>query len=82
MLALWDDYAAGSSREAVTAKGLDKIETMLQHLAGAAPPGFDFAFNLSYGRTQTDRHPLLRALRALVDDATLGRLDGRATPHP
>jgi putative hydrolases of HD superfamily len=82
MLALWDDYAAGSSPEAVLAKGLDKIETMLQHLAGAAPPEFDFAFNLTYGRAQTDRHPLLRALRALGDDATRGRLDGRASPNP
>jgi putative hydrolases of HD superfamily len=80
MLAFWDVYAAGSSPESVTAKGLDKIETMLQHLAGAATPGFHFAFNLTYGRGQTDRHPLLRALCALVDDATRQRLDGSAPP--
>ena len=80
MLALWDDYAAGSSPEAVLAKGLDKIETMLQHLAGATPRDFDFAFNLTYARGQTDRHPLLHDLRALVDKATRERLDGRAAP--
>jgi hypothetical protein len=36
------------------AKGLDKIETMLQHLIGANPPDFDYRFNLTYGRQITD----------------------------
>jgi putative hydrolases of HD superfamily len=49
------------------AKGLDKIETMLQHLIGANPPGFDYRFNLTYGRQITDRHPVLRQMRSSLD---------------
>jgi hypothetical protein len=33
------EYEAGCSPESLIAKGLDKIETMLQHLIGANPPG-------------------------------------------
>ncbi|HEX8379974.1 MAG TPA: HD domain-containing protein, partial [Allosphingosinicella sp.] len=58
--ALCAEYDAGASPESLIAKGLDKIETMLQHLIGANPPGFDYRFNLSYGRRVTDRHPILR----------------------
>ena len=61
------DYEAGCSPESLMAKGLDKIETMLQHLAGANPPGFDYRFNLTYGRGITDRHPVLRQLRSSLD---------------
>ena len=49
------------------AKGLDKIETMLQHLIGANPPGFDYRFNLRYARQVTDRHPVLRQMRSSLD---------------
>lgn len=74
IVAIWDDYACARSPEAVLAKGFDKIETMLQHLVGLNPPGFDYEFNLGYGRHLTDRHPLLRELRALVDGETRQRL--------
>ena len=72
--ALWDEYAGARSPEAVLAKGFDKLETMLQHLAGRNAPGFDYAYNLTYGRKQTDAHPLLRELRARVDAQTRERL--------
>jgi putative hydrolase of HD superfamily len=65
--ALCAEYEAGSSPEGLVAKGLDKIETMLQHLIGANPPGFDYRFNLTYGRRITDRHPVLRQMRASLD---------------
>jgi len=71
---LYDDYACGGSIEAQFAKGFDKLETMLQHLAGKNAPGFDFAFNLDYARVATDRHPLLRSLRQAVDERTRERL--------
>ena len=74
LLELWDDYAAAGSPEAVLAKGFDKLETMLQHLVGRNPPGFDYAFNLTYGAAQTARHPLLRQLRDVVDAQTRARL--------
>jgi putative hydrolase of HD superfamily len=71
---LWDDYAGAGSPEAVLAKGFDKLETMLQHLAGRNAPDFDYGFNLAYGVKQTDAHPLLRRIRAVVDAQTRERL--------
>ena len=65
--ALCAEYEAGRSPESLMAKGLDKIETMLQHLIGANPPGFDYRFNLTYGREITDRHPVLRQVRSSLD---------------
>ncbi len=59
LAALWEECAAASTPEARLAKGLDRIETVLQHVEGANPPDFDYAFNLGYGREHTDRHPLL-----------------------
>lgn len=74
ILDLWSDYAAGESPEARAAKGLDKIETVLQHALGANPPGFDLGFNLGYGRARTEATPLLRTLRAMADDRTRARM--------
>ncbi len=69
-LALWDEYEAARSAEAQAAKGLDKIETMLQHVSGQQEPGFDYLWNLGYGRDRTDALPVLRALRDKVDVLT------------
>jgi putative hydrolase of HD superfamily len=74
LVELWDDYAGARSPEAVLAKGFDKLETMLQHLAGRNAPDFDYTFNLTYGLRQTAAHPLLRRIRALVDAQTRERL--------
>lgn len=65
--ALWEEYEAAASPEAVIAKGLDKLETILQHNQGLNPPDFDYAFNLGYARARTDAHPLLARLRARLD---------------
>ena len=70
IVALWDEYAAASSPEAIMAKGFDKIETMLTHTSGKNPDDFDYGFNLGYGVSATERHPLLKAVRAQVDDRT------------
>lgn len=72
-LALWDEYETAASPEARIAKGLDKLETILQHNQGANPPGFDYAFNLGYGAAHTARHPLLAAIRAELDRETGAR---------
>lgn len=74
MMALWDEYADGTTPEAVLAKGLDKIETVLQHGVGANAPGFDYAFNLAYGRGRTQALPLLRQIRAQADATTRARM--------
>lgn len=73
ILALWDEYAAAKTPEAVMAKGFDKIETMLTHIAGKNPDDFDYVFNLDYGTTATGRHPLLGKIRKQVDAMTKKR---------
>ena len=78
MLALWDEYNALATPEARIAKGLDRLETVLQHVQGANPPDFDYAFNLGYGKNHSAAHPLIAALRAPVDAET-ARLAGRGT---
>jgi 5'-deoxynucleotidase YfbR-like HD superfamily hydrolase len=72
---LWDEYEAAATPEARLAKGLDKLETILQHTQGKNPADFDYAFNLAYGRRFTAGDPLLEALRARLDAET-ARLAG------
>src|SRR6476620_8604976 len=73
ILSLWDEYEAAISVEARPAKGLDKLETILQHTQGDNPPDFDYAFNLAYGRQYTSADPLLAAIRARLDLETARR---------
>lgn len=68
--ALWDEYEAAQSPEARLAKALDKLETILQHTQGRNPADFDYRFNLTYGRQYTADHPVLVAVRALLDEET------------
>lgn len=77
---LWDEYEAATTPEAKLAKALDKLETILQHTQGANPPGFDYRFNLGYGRQYTADHPLLVAVRAVLDEATEARAREAESP--
>jgi putative hydrolase of HD superfamily len=70
ILDLWDEYEANESPEARLAKGLDKLETILQHNQGKNPADFDYRFNLSYGRQYTSTDPVLAAVRELLDAET------------
>ena len=70
ILELWDDYEAAGSREAQIAKGLDKLETILQHNQGLNPQDFDYGFNLGYGARFTGSDATLTALRARLDQET------------
>lgn len=70
---LWDEYEAAESPTAKLAKALDKLETILQHTQGTNPPGFDYRFNLHYGREHTESPPLIAAIRAILDRATEDR---------
>jgi putative hydrolases of HD superfamily len=70
---LWDEYEAAASPEARLAKGLDKLETILQHTQGSNPADFDYAFNLAYGQRYTAADPVLAALRARLDEETARR---------
>jgi putative hydrolase of HD superfamily len=71
--ALWDEYESARSPESRLARALDKLETILQHTQGRNPSDFDYRFNLSYGRQFTSDHPMLVAIRALLDEATEDR---------
>lgn len=76
-LSLWDDYEYLRSEEAHVAKALDKIETLLQHNQGSNPVGFDYSFNLSYGKKYTDAIPLAAKIRRLVDAETSSHAAGK-----
>ncbi len=80
LVALWDEYEANATPEARLAKAIDKLETILQHVQGANPPGFDYRYNLEYGRRYTTGHPLLDALRAELDAATEARARAEDAP--
>lgn len=67
---LWEEYENAASPEAETLKGLDKLETIIQHNQGDNPADFDYAFNLTYGQEYMDRHPLMKRIRGLVDEST------------
>ena len=70
---LWDEYEAAGSPEAKIAKGLDKLETILQHNQGKNPANFDYAFNLEYGLRYTAADPIMSALRERLDEETARR---------
>ncbi len=77
---LWDEYEAASSSEAKLTKGLDKLETILQHTQGENPAHFDYAFNLAYGQQYTAADPVLAALRARLDEETARRAKETKAP--
>ena len=70
IVALWDEYEAARTPEARLAKALDKLETILQHTQGRNPPGFDYRFNLGYGREHTVSPPVVARLREILDSET------------
>lgn len=74
-VSLWDEYEAGDSTEARAAKALDKVETILQHIQGRNPEGFDYDFNLEYGKAYTSKVPIAAAIRELLDIETKARAD-------
>lgn len=80
ILELWDEYEAAATPEAKVAKGLDKLETILQHTQGRNPDDFDYSFNLGYGKQYTAADPVLAALRARLDEATARRARDRQEP--
>ena len=72
-VSLWDEYEDGESPEARVAKALDKVETILQHNQGLNPEGFDYEFNLEYGKRHTNRVPVAETIRDLLDVDTRAR---------
>ena len=79
--ALWDEYEAAQSLEAKLAKGLDKLETIMQHNQGLNPADFDYRFNLGYGRQHTADIPIVAQLRAMLDEETEARARAADAMH-
>ncbi len=75
LIGLWDEYENASSPEAKAAKALDKLETIIQHNQGKNPDGFDYTFNLDYGKTRTSNHPVASAIRKILDEETIQRAE-------
>jgi putative hydrolase of HD superfamily len=79
---LWDDYEAAESPEARIAKGLDKLETILQHNQGKNPADFDYAFNLDYGARYTSADAIMSAVRESLDQETARKAQqGKTLPQ-
>jgi putative hydrolases of HD superfamily len=78
---LWDEYESAKTPEARLAKALDKLETILQHTQGRNPQGFDYGFNLDYGREYTEAPQLVAEIRDILDAETarLAREAGTGT---
>lgn len=74
--ALWEEYEAAATPEARFVKALDKLETVMAHAEGAQPDGFDWRFNLGYGKALAAEFPAVAALRALADAETAARAAG------
>ena len=72
ILTLWDEYEEALSPEAKLAKALDKLETIMQHNQGQNPSGFDYRFNLGYGRRFTDTDASRPNAIRTTRDATAG----------
>lgn len=74
LFTLWLEYGENETPESKLVKALDKAETILQHSQGKNPPDFDYAFNLTYGSQYFLTHPLLAALREILDKQTRERM--------
>lgn len=75
LLALWEEYEIGQTQEAIAVKALDKLETILQHNQGVNPDDFDYEFNLTYGEKYTDKHPLFKSIRSILNEETLTKIN-------
>lgn len=72
---LWKEYNEAVSKEARLVKALDKAETIIQHSQGRNPAGFDYGFNLEYGKEYFEQDERLEALRSLIDAETRTRME-------
>lgn len=74
MMDIWIEYNNNATPEARLVKALDKAETILQHNQGDNPDDFDYAFNLEYGKEYFEDKDMLKQLRSIIDEETMGKL--------
>lgn len=70
IMALWKEYNACETEEAKFVKGLDKMETIIQHNQGENPEDFNYAFNLNYGYELAQSNEQLKEIRRIIDQDT------------
>ncbi len=71
---LWSEYSTAATPEARFVKALDKAETIFQHNRGRNPEGFNYSFNLEYGKQYFQDSPLMQKLRFMLDAETRRRI--------
>lgn len=76
-ISLWEEYESGVTPEARFVKAFDKRETILQHIQGKNPEGFDYKFNLSYGKKYFQGDEKLEEIREFLDEETKEKIRGR-----
>lgn len=76
-ISLWEEYESGVTPEARFVKAFDKGETILQHIQGKNPEGFDYKFNLSYGKKYFQGDEKLEEIREFLDEETKEKIRGR-----
>lgn len=76
-ISLWEEYESGVTPEARFVKAFDKGETILQHIQGKNPEGFDYKFNLSYGKKYLQGDEKLEEIREFLDEETKEKIRGR-----
>lgn len=76
-ISLWEEYESGVTPEARFVKAFDKGETILQHIQGKNPEGFDYKFNLYYGKKYFQGDEKLEEIREFLDEETKEKIRGR-----
>ncbi|SFD25473.1 HD domain-containing protein [Clostridium uliginosum] len=74
LLQLWNEYNDGISKESKFVHGIDKIETLIQHIQGSNPANFDYNFNLEYGKVWTSQNEIFDMIRKVLDLETKSKI--------
>lgn len=74
LLQLWNEYNDGISKESKFVHGVDKIETLIQHIQGCNPANFDYNFNLEYGKEWTSENEIFDMIRKAIDLETKSKI--------
>ena len=71
---LWYEYNEAKTHEALFVKGVDKLETIIQHNQGLNPEDFDYEFNLEYGTKFTDLFKITKDFKNILKNEILEKI--------
>lgn len=74
---LHNEFNTCETSEAKLANALDKLEAVIQHNEAdiSTWDEIEYDLNLTYGNNHTDYHPYLKALRRLVKQTTIDKIE-------